>query len=253
MRRVEAADGYGAAVHGALDDLVAVDGGADRPAHLDIVEGGLGVVHRQDHLALGRAHDHLETGIGLELGQKLGRREARVGVELARHQRGAGGSRVRDEAEDDRVHRHVVGIAMVGVLLQRQSVAAGPAVEGIRTCPHRIGLVPVDGFGADDGGVAARDVEEKEGVGRRQLDLDRMGIDYGHAFDRLEDVLGRVLAVLGHGPVEGEFHVLGIEVGPVVEFHALGQLECIGEPVVGHCPAFRQVRLYGAGLGRDGE
>ena len=99
MRGVEAADGHGLAVHRALDDLVPVDGGGHGAAHLDVVEGRLGVVHGEDHFALGRADVHPETWIGFELRQQFRCGETGEGVKFLGHHRGGGGSGVRDEAE----------------------------------------------------------------------------------------------------------------------------------------------------------
>jgi hypothetical protein len=93
------ADRRAVAEHGTVDDRLAVDRMGDRLAHLDVVERRLLVVHGENGLTLGRAGDHLETRIGLELDQVLGRGEGRIGVKIARHHRGKGRGRVGDELE----------------------------------------------------------------------------------------------------------------------------------------------------------
>ena len=67
------ADGRAIAEHGAVDQVLAVDGMGDGLAHLDVVQGRAGVVHGKDGLALGRADGDLEARIGLDLGQRFGR------------------------------------------------------------------------------------------------------------------------------------------------------------------------------------
>ena len=54
---------------------------------LQIVEGRLLVVDRQDGLALGRADDHLEARVGLDLGERSPAIEDREGLDVAGQQR----------------------------------------------------------------------------------------------------------------------------------------------------------------------
>ncbi len=154
MRRVEAADRHGLAIHRAVDDLVAVDGGGNGAAHLDVVKRRFGIVHRKDDFAFGVALVHAKTRIGLKLLQQLRRREAGKRIKLFGHHRRGGGRRVRDEAERHLVECDAVRITVIGVLDQRQTIPPCPAVKLERACADRCCFVGFGRFTCDDGAIA---------------------------------------------------------------------------------------------------
>src|SRR5690606_12308303 len=92
-------------------------------------------------------------------------------------------------------------------------------------------------------------VGEEWREGFLQLELDRVRIDYVYRLDRRKvegegkwpGVVERV--VLTKHAVEVEFHRVGIEIGAVVEFHALAQLERVGSAILGNVPALGKGRL----------
>ena len=188
-------------------------------AHADVVERRLAVVHREDGLALGRADQHLEARVGLELRQVLGRRVVREGVDVAGHHRGEGGGRVGDELEGDLLERRRLAPVVVAAD-ELDPVALHPVREGEGAGADRLLGVAVGGRRRDDHRVAPGEVGEQRALGRVEADLERDVVDRRHLVDAVEQPLLRVQRALGHRPVEGEDHVLGGERRAVLEGHA---------------------------------
>jgi hypothetical protein len=92
-----AADRRAEALHGAVDDRLAVDRVADGAAHADVVEGLLAVVDGEDRLALGLARLDREAPVGPQPAQRLGRADVGPQVDVAGEQRGDLRRRIADE------------------------------------------------------------------------------------------------------------------------------------------------------------
>ncbi len=245
-------DGGAVAEHGAVDHRLPVDGLRQRPAHADVVQGRLGVVDGEDRLALGRADHDLESGVGLELRHGLGCREVREGVDIAGQHGGGGGCRIGDELEGGaRQRRRLAPIVLVAHELD--PVALDPAGEAEGAGADGLGLVGLGRRRLDDHHVAPAEIEEEMAGRPLQGDDDGRivgGLDRG---DRLEELLLRVDAVLGHRPLEAEDDMLGAERHAIVEGDARRQLEGVDEPVIRDRPGRGQGRLHGAALVDAGE
>ena len=191
MRREMAADRRAVAEHRPVDDRAPVDRMRHRPPHPDVVEGRPRVVHREDRLALGRAHDHREARIGLELRQVLRRRKIRKRVDVPGHHRRERRRGVGDELERHPVERRRLAPVVV-VADQLDLVALHPALEAERPRPHRVGRVGLGARRRHDHRVAPGEVPQERALGRVQSDLDGEVIDHVDRVDPLEELLLRV-------------------------------------------------------------
>ena len=246
------ADRRAEAARSAVDDRLAVDGMRDRLAHLELVEGRLLVVGRQDRLALGRADHHLEARIGLDLRQRVAELEIGQRLHVARKQRRHGRRGVGNDAELGLVERH--RIAPVAVRLDdRDRRALGPVVELERPGADRLFLVGLGRFRRHDHRVAPAHIVEEGALRVLQRHLHGGRVDDLDCVDRRKQAFLRVGRVLGARAVEREFHVVGVEVGAVVEFDAGAQLERVDLAVVGNRPAFGQRRQHFAARADAGQ
>ncbi len=214
----------------------------DRLPHLELVEGRLLVVDRQDGLALGRADHHLEARIVLDLGDAVGIEE-REGLDVAGKQRRHGGRGVRNDAELGLVEGHRRAPVIVR-FDQRDRRALGPALELERAGADGLFLVGVGGLRRHDHRVAPAHIVEEGALRVLQRHLDRRRVDDLDLVDGREQALLRVDRIVGAGAVEREFHVVGVEVGAVVEFDAGVQLEGVDLAVIGNGPALGEIRQH---------
>lgn len=108
----------------------------------------------------------------------------------------------------------------------------------------RLFLVGVGCLRRDDDRVAPTHIVEEGTLRVLQRDLDRRRIDHLDRIDGGEQALLRVDGVVGTGAVEREFHVVGVEIGAVMEFHAGVELEGVGLAVIGNGPAVGEIRQH---------
>ena len=87
MRREMCADGCAIAEHRTIDDRLPVNGMGHSLADFDVIERFALVIDRQDRFPLGRADQHLETGVRLELGDIFRRGEAGENIDILGHDR----------------------------------------------------------------------------------------------------------------------------------------------------------------------
>ena len=215
----------------------------DRLAYLEIVEWRLLVVDRKDGLAFGRADHDLEARVGLDLRQRVAELEIGQRLYVAREQRRHGRGRVRDDAELGLVERHGITPVPVG-LDDRDRRALGPVVELEGAGANRLFLVRLRRFGRDDHRIAPAHIVEEGALRILQRHFHGGGVDCFYCVDRGKQAFLRVGRIVGAGPVEREFHVVGVEVGAVMEFDAGPELERIDLAVVGNGPAFGQRRQH---------
>ena len=87
MRCEMGADGRAIAKHCPINDCLTVDGMGHSLADFDVIERFALVIDRQDRFPLGRADQHLETGVRLELGDIFRRGEAGENIDILGHDR----------------------------------------------------------------------------------------------------------------------------------------------------------------------
>ena len=269
-RRRQRLVGRHRAVVDQLHDAVLVDRHVDGLAHLHVVERRHLRVHR--HVAgvqLAALDDaRLLLGIGHHL-LELGRRDAVAGhVDLALLQAQQRDDRLLADLEGDLVEMRQALVPVVGVALEHQALAERPFGELVGAGADRmlaeIGAVFLDLFLRHDMREIDRHDMQEGGVGPGQLELDRMGIDDGDAFEAFAGAGGDGLMPLDRGEEAGAgalglrvddaldrvFDVVGGHLAAVVEFHALAQLEGEGLAVGRDLVAFGEVghQHRGAGL-----
>ena len=110
--------------------------------------------------------------------------------------------------------------------------------------PIGFSLLVVGAFRRHDHRVAPAHIVEEGALRVLQRHLDGRRVDDLDRVDRREQALLRIGRIVGARAVEREFHVVGVEVAAVVEFHAGVQLERIGLAVVGDRPAFGERRQH---------
>ncbi len=91
------------------------------------------------------------------------------------------------------------------------------------------------------GGVVAHQHRQR-GLGLAERDIHREVVDLGRFLDQAE-IVGEVI---GNSIVRPDFvdridHVIGVERLAIVPEHVVAQRECIGQPVLGHFPAFGEI------------
>ena len=209
-------------------------------ANQQIVEGRLSVVGGKDGFALGRSDDDRETRIGLELRDCLGGGGNSGRPARRRQAEAAGrGCRIGDEAESRLVERDGI-TPVIGVPDDGQSGSLGPVFELERAGADRLFLVGLGRFRRDDHRVAPSQVPEECPRGLLQRDLDGQVVDGLDIVYRGEETLLGIDGVVGAGAVERKDHIACVEVGAIVEFHAVMQLERIGQAVFRQAPALGQ-------------
>ena len=217
----------------------------DRPAHPHIGERALLVVHGEDGLALGRADGHGKARIGCQHRQVLGRLEVREGVDIAGHQRGELRRRIGDDAEGRAIKLRRLA-PVFGILGQLDAVALHPLHQLERSGADGLGGVGRGGLLSHHRRIAPAQIEQERAVRLLERDLERRRIDDLDVLDALEQRLLRIGAELAARPVERELGIVGVEIGAVVELHALLEVERVGQPVFRNLPALGEPGLHRA-------
>ena len=221
----------------ALNQRFLVDHVIQGLAHLRIIEGRFVVVHVQERPAEREPGHDLKIVIALESVDAI-KRDIVDQVEFACLKAGQPNRRFRHLTRQDAIE---MGSA-VPIIVEADEfhlVAEFASNELERPATHRLGALHVTGtFRHDDAGAIFRQARQErcvdllhahdDGVVVRRVD----GIDIVEHFE-IDRTGIRVAAA-----VEGVFHVRRGHVRPVVELHALAQVERIGQPVIGHLIAF---------------
>ena len=128
VRREVAADRRTVAEHRTIDDGAAIQRIGDRSPHQYVMQRPNALIQRQYGLHLRGAGKDAEAGIGGKLGEAFRSRIVGERIDITRHQRRKGGSRIRDEFEGHLLERSCA-VLMVGVAFERDRIAAPPSQE----------------------------------------------------------------------------------------------------------------------------
>ncbi|MPM02424.1 hypothetical protein SDC9_48673 [bioreactor metagenome] len=245
-----------------VEDGLPVDRHLERLAHSDVVEGLLRLVDVVIVDADARPRDDMILPLlrAVEIG-RLGRGVIHVEhVDLVGFEQHPQRLGVRDHADQQPVElgpsAPVLVIRLEHLAVVQRIIAQDErtgAVGGFRRQTELVARGLGEGAVVDRG-TGRRQQRKKGGIGLGQGDLDRLVIERLQARHAgglaVEPVLGAGdegqdvgAQRFGRGvqhPIEGVDHVIGGQLRAVVEFHALAQMERIGQPVVRDVPAFGQ-------------
>ena len=247
-RRDEAPQRLAKPEHGHFGDGVSVDAiASQRLAHPDIVEGRFGVIEGDIDALRIRSLQHLDLGVFREpLHHLFG--DIVDEVHLARPQRGGARHPLLHDLELNAVEIRQALLVVVRVLLEDDDLVWLPLgqLEGTRASGMQGCVFPPPGLVA--GGRLNLEAHAIDRHGRQeglcwilQGELDGVRIEGLDRLEKLEEWANKGLFFLVHDAFEVPGHGGGIEVGAVMEFHALPQPEHVDLTVLLCLPGLSQL------------